>query len=94
MRDEILVGSDYERKGDVFFFDKSSLKWIGHPTSKSKWNVYITACLVLQAELTKRALQDGHDYEIFYPRKQFVKTVTKTKKIKKVNKSDTFISLF
>ena len=93
MRDEILVGSDYERKGDVFFFDRGSLKWIGHPTSKSKWNVFITACVVHQRELTKKALQDGHEYEIFYPKKQIVKTVTK-KKIKKVKKSDTFISLF
>ena len=94
MRMDVLVGSDYERKGDVFFFDRGSLKWIGHPSSKSSWNVYITACLVLQRELTKQALADGHDYEIFHPRKQIVKTVTKKKRSSGSKKSDTFISLF
>ncbi len=94
MRKEILIGSDYERKGDVYYFDRASLKWIGHPSSKSRWNVYITACLVLQRELTQRALSAGYDYEIFYPPKPAVSKPKAKKKVTKAKTSSTFISLF
>ena len=93
MRKEILVGSDYERKGDVYYFDKASLKWIGHPSSRSRWNVFITACTVLQHELTRAAIAAGHDSEIFYPKKEVVKKVVK-KKVSKPKQTSTFISLF
>tara|TARA_B100000683_G_C12372692_1_gene507872 strand:- start:187 stop:471 length:285 start_codon:yes stop_codon:yes gene_type:complete len=94
VRKEILIGSDYERKGDVYYFDRASLKWIGHPSSKSRWNVYITACLVLQRELTQRALSAGYDYEIFYPPKPAVSKPKAKKKVTKAKTSSTFISLF
>ena len=89
---EILIRSDYQRIGDVYYWDRSTRKWYGHPSSKSRWNVFVLAPVVLQHELTRSALFAGHDHEIFYPPKP--KAVAKPKKTVKKKQSNTFISLF
>ncbi len=89
---EVLVRSDYQRIGDVYYWDRSTRKWYGHPSSISRWNVFVLAPVVLQHQLTRAALSAGHDHEIFNPPKP--KIVSKPKKTVKKKQPSSFISLF
>ena len=98
MRNEVLICSDYERKGSVYFFDRVSGFWFGHWSSKSRWVHYVKAPMVLQSELRTKAIEQGFDPDMFRKPKTLSDVVKKEKKKKvkgqKKKSSDTFISLF
>ena len=98
----MLISSDYERVGSVYYYDRSSGYWYGHMSSKSYWVRNVKAPMLLQHELRRKALSQGYCPEIFSkPQKSVLHNkdvVGKKKKVaKKVTKkvsSETFIPLF
>ena len=93
MFNEILVSSDYERKGSVYYFDKGSSLWYGHRSSSCSFIHNLKPPIYLQLQLTDKAIAMGYSKKIFEPKGLFVK---ETKEIpeKRESKSKTFISLF
>ena len=92
---EILVASDYEKIGSIYYFDEAKQTWFGHWRSKSSWVIGIKAPVILQHELTKQALSMGYEYERLRPAPKIEPKAEKKEKEKSVtNKSPTFTSLF
>ena len=94
---QILVSSDYERKGSVYFYDKKTGHWFGHQSSVSRWVRWVRAPIILENELRKKALDMGYCPTNFMSRPKFSDVVNKKAKRKNKSiqkKSDSFIPLF
>ena len=93
---QILIASDYERKGSVYCYDRVTGKWYGHHTSISRWVHYVRAPICLEVELQRKAINMGYCPSLFAPKPKFSDLKKKKKKVSKVSKenSSTFIPLF
>ncbi len=93
---QILIPSDYERKGSVYFYDRVTEKWYGHHTSISRWVHYVRAPICLEVQLRRDAISMGYCPTLFSPRPKFSDLNKKKKKVTKVSKekSSTFVPLF
>ena len=97
----MLISSDYERVGSVYYYDKASGSWYGHMSSSSYWVRNVKAPLLLQYELKQKAISEGYDPDIFsspqrtaFHNKKVVKAKKKVTKAKQKVGSETFIPLF
>ncbi len=92
----ILIASDYERKGSVYYYDRSTGNWYGDSSSISRWVRWVRAPIILESKLKRKAIEMGYCPTIFTPKPKF-SDVVKTKKEKKKTikaSSETFIPLF
>ena len=92
----ILIASDYERRGSVYYYDRATGNWYGDGSSISRWVRWVRAPIMLECRLKRKALEMGYCPTIFTPKPKFSDVVKKNKKVKKAvqKKSDSFIPLF